>query len=104
MPRCTESLRVSPAASKPSTAHAVCDGVLGADAPQVRIVIAPAGLAPAAVSVLHHAQPLGGLLDIGSLLSTPIGVQPAQHQQGAVDVVHAPAAEPGAVRLLLFAE
>ena len=96
-----ESERSSPAASSPSSAHAVCEGVL-APMPRVfGIVVAAARLAPAAIGVLHHANPLGGLLHLRLVVIEADCIKSAQHQERAVDVVHAPAAEPASVRLLL---
>ena len=73
------------------------------DAFDIGIIIRAARFAPAAVRVLHHAQPFGGLLNIGLVVIDANGLQSAQNQHGSVDVVHAPASEPGAVRLLLIA-
>src|SRR4051812_15754829 len=71
---------------------------------QIRVVIRAEGFTPTVVRVLHHAQPLGGLLDHGLILVDAYRIEPAQHLHGAVDVIHAPAAEPGAILLLFFAD
>ena len=88
------------AASRPSTAQAVCDGVLSPPAKRC-CVVAGTALAPAAVGVLDRAQPLAGAEDVRLAIVVPGGTQAAQRQERAVDVVDAPAAVPAAVRLLV---
>src|ERR1035437_10401796 len=73
----------------------------GSHAAGVGIVVAAAGLAPAAVGILHHANPLGSLLNLRLKMIDADGIQSAQHPKCAVDIVHAPAAEPTSARLLL---
>ena len=63
--------------------------------------VAAAALAPAAIRLLARLQPLDGLAHVGLRHVLAGGVQRAQHRPGAVDVVGAPAAEPGAVGFLL---
>src|SRR5258708_17989080 len=65
------------------------------------IVIRVAALAPAAIRILYHAHPLGGLLYVRLMQVYAHGLQSAQHLHVAVNVVHAPPAEPPPIRLLL---
>src|SRR6185312_12190685 len=61
-------------------------------------------LAPAAIGALARDEPVDGAADDRRLLVDARGVERAQRRPGAVDVVGPPAAEPGAVHLLLAAE
>ena len=74
-------------------------GVLAA-AVNVSVVVAGAAFAPAAVGVLDGAEPFAGAQDAASRSLYAGGAQAAQREEGAVDVVDAPAAVPAAVRLL----
>ena len=65
------------------------------------IVVAAAGFAPSAVGILHHANPLRRLLNLRLKMIDADGIEAAQHQEGSVEIVHAPAAKPASVRLLL---
>src|SRR5208337_1924300 len=67
----------------------------------VHILVGADGFAPSAVGILHHAQPLDCLLHHGIVTVEANGFQSAQHAHGAVNVVDAPASEPGTVGLLL---
>src|SRR6202011_4789281 len=68
------------------------------------IVIRTAGLAPSAIGILHHSQPFGSLLDAGFVKVHADSFQSAQHQCRTIHIIHAPAAEPASVRLLLLAD
>src|SRR5438874_2600921 len=68
------------------------------------VVVALAGLAPAAVLVLVALEPAHRALHVLVPRVLADGGQAAQHRPGAVDVVHAPAAVPRAVVLLRVAE
>ena len=72
-----------------------------AHAARIRVVVAVAALAPAAVGVLHRDQPLGRTPERvdGHRLG---GAQAAQSERRSVNVVDAPASIPGAVALLIF--
>src|SRR4029077_5975633 len=76
----------------------------GADAAGGGVIVRGTGFSPAAVGVLHHAQPFGALLDAGFVVVHADGFEAAQDQRGAVDIVDAPASEPTAIRFLLFAD
>ena len=92
------------AASNPITAHAVCEGVLGPNAPCVRVVV---GVAASRPSRHRDSAPCAAIrlpAAPGLVMVDADGLQAPQHQHGAVDIVHAPAPEPGAVRLLLVAD
>ena len=65
-----------------------------------RIVVAGAGLAPAAVLVLAALEPVAGADDPVLLHVHADGAQAAQDLPGAVDVIDAPAPIPGAILLL----
>ena len=67
-------------------------------------LVARAVLAPAAVCVLDRDQPVGGLAHARPRAVEARGAERAQCRPCAVDVVHAPAAEPAAVRHLLALE
>src|SRR5690348_17061430 len=67
-------------------------------------LIRPVGravLAPAAVGALARDQPVDRATDHRRLLVDARGVERAQRRPRAVDIIGAPAAEPGAVLLLL---
>src|SRR5512145_3483118 len=64
---------------------------------QLGAVVALAGLAPAAVPVLTAFQPPDGALHVFLAGVLADGAETAQHRPGPVDVVDAPASEPGAV-------
>ena len=49
------------------------------------IVVAAAGLAPAAIGILHHANPLRRLLNLRLKMIDADRLKPAQHQERAVD-------------------
>src|SRR5580698_4278319 len=66
------------------------------------VVVAAAAFAPTAVGVLHHANPLGGLLDLRLVVPDADGFESAQNEKCAVDIVDAPASKPTAVRLLFI--
>src|SRR5439155_2852553 len=68
------------------------------------VFVALAGFAPAAVPVLVALEPADRALHVLVSRIDADGGEPAQHRPRAVDVVHAPAAVPGAVRLLRVAE
>ena len=69
--------------------------------PSVRCIgIAFVVFAPAAVVTLGGQQEGHGALDAGGVRRDGGGVERAEDGPGAVDVVGAPAAEPGAVGLL----
>src|SRR3546814_9265590 len=61
-------------------------------------------LAPAAVGLLAALQPGHRLADVGRRGILAAGVEGAERRPGAVDVVHAPAAVPRAIGLLLAAQ
>ena len=105
MPRPTAGWSTSPAAISPSSAQAVCEAVeaSGFIAAVVELV-AGAVLAPAAILVLDRDQPVGGLGDTRPRAVEAGGAERAERRPRAVDVVHAPAAEPAAVRHLLALE
>ena len=65
-------------------------------------LVARAVLAPAAVGVLDRFSQATALLQRRIGMIDPGGVERAEHRPGAVDVIDAPAAEPAAVRFLLF--
>src|SRR4029078_11284160 len=71
-------------------------------APCIRVVVRVATLSPATIRVLHHPKPFRSLLDIWLMWIDPNCFEPSQHQHRARDVIHAPAAKPTAIRLLLF--
>src|SRR5580704_8400010 len=75
-----------------------------ADATGQRIVVAAAGFSPAAVGVLHHADPLGGLLNLRLVIPDADPFKATQDEECAVNVVDAPAAEPASVGLLLIVD
>src|SRR5258708_21905733 len=75
---------------------------LASAARRVRL-IGIAVLAPAAIFALFRDQPGDGAAHVRPLHVDAGGVVGAQHRPGAVDVIRAPAAEPGTVRLLLTA-
>src|SRR5262249_40747573 len=56
---------------------------------------------PAAVRLLERLEPGHGAADMRRLGAVAEGVERAQHRPRAIDVVGAPAPEPGSVRLLL---
>src|SRR5438552_18394588 len=64
---------------------------------EVRLDVALARLAPAAVGVLPAHEPAYGALHVLVARVHAHGPQPAQHRPGAIDVVDAPAAGPGAI-------
>src|SRR5207245_1727150 len=71
-----------------------------APAGQAGIVVAAAGLAPAAACLLHLLEP-GDCLAHHRLLHVEANAaQAAQYLPGAVNVIDPPAADPGAVPLL----
>ncbi len=76
-------------------------GAAGALVAAVFELVARRVLAPAAVGVLDRDQPVDGLADRHGGRVVPGGVQRAQCRPGAVDVIHAPAAVPAAVLLLV---
>src|SRR5271156_5152116 len=72
-----------------------------ADAAGGGVVVAAAGFSPAAVGILHHADPLGCLLNLRLVVPDADGFKTPQDQEGAIDIVDAPAAEPASVLFLL---
>src|SRR5581483_1004327 len=66
-----------------------------------RVIVAAAGFAPPAVSVLHRANPLRCLLDLRFMVPYTDCLEAPQHQERAVEIIDTPAAKPAAVRLLL---
>src|SRR5437763_16780826 len=71
-------------------------------AAQAGIVVGRAGLAPAAVLILRRAEPLRRFLQVWLPNVFADTRQALEDLLGAVDVVHAPAPEPGPIRLLLL--
>src|SRR5260370_39613927 len=69
---------------------------------QSGIIIGVATLTPSAIGVLEHAQPLRRLLHVGLVVPYSHGFQTTQNTRGAVDIVDAPAPEPGTIWLLLL--
>src|SRR4051812_30723524 len=61
-------------------------------------------LAPAAIGVLNGHEPAGRLAEFRPLLIEARGTERAQHGPGAVDVVHAPTAEPASIGKLRGAQ
>ena len=99
MPLCRLLLVVSPPASNPRIAQAVCEGVLGAGDERV-LVVAGAAFAPAAVGVLNGPQPFAGAQNVSFAIAFARGLQAAQRQERAVDVIDAPASVPASVGFL----
>ncbi len=75
-----------------------------AHAAQGWVVVGADAFAPSAVGILHHAQPFRGLLYARLVVVHANRFESAQHQGCAVDVVHAPAAEPASIGLLFIAD
>ena len=100
--RAPTALRRSPAASSASSAHAVCDGVDAPAPAPARVAVRAQVLAPAAVGVLvarrARRRPGGSAVVLGGDAGRD---QRRHHRPGAVDVVGAPATEPGSVGLLV---
>ena len=104
MPRATAGCSASPAASRPSTAQAVCEAVGGPWPRRCGQLVAVGRFAPAAARLLVGQQPIGPGHDGRIVGRHADGRQPGQRLPGAVDVVDAPAAEPTAVGLLRAAD
>src|SRR5262245_39360019 len=68
------------------------------------VVVALAGLAPAAVAVLVALEPADRALHVFVTGIHADGGEPAQHRPGSVDVVHTPAAVPRSVVALGVAQ
>src|SRR5271165_342051 len=67
-------------------------------------LVARAILAPAAVRVLYPQEPSDRLAEFGGGVVETDGIERAQDGPGAVDVIHAPAAEPAPIRHLRAAQ
>ena len=93
IPRATESLRVSFAASKSHHRPGRLRRRAGAYAACAGIIVRTATLAPSSIGILHHAQPLGTLLHIRLMMIHAYRFQPPENLHRAVNVVHAPAPE-----------
>ena len=98
IPVCRLMLRISPPASNPRIAQAVCEAC------SVRrervVVVAGAAFAPAAIGVLVGAEPFERALNLRFAIVHAGRLQAAQGEERAVKVIDAPAAIPASVRLL----
>src|SRR5690606_38687630 len=72
----------------------------GAGAHEAAVLVGVAGLAEGAILLLDALEPAAGLLHPGDAHVLTDRFEAAHHLPRAVDVVHAPAAEPAAFRLL----
>ena len=99
MPLCRLLLVVSPPASRPRIAQAVCEGVLWRGHEGV-VVVTGAAFAPSAIGVLDRAQPFAGAQNIRFAIAFARGLQSAQRQKRAVDVIDAPAPVPASIGFL----
>ena len=79
-------------------------GGAGALAFEDGVVVGVAAFAPAAVLVLDAFQPVAGFEEPGLAQVQAEGAEAAQDLPGAVDIIDAPAAVPGAVGFLVFAD
>ena len=79
-------------------------GGTGADPFVLRVIVAAERLAPAAIRILVILQPRHRPTRVGLAQIGTNGLQAAQHLPGAIDVVGAPPAKPGAVGTLVAAE
>src|SRR5579862_8823361 len=66
--------------------------------------VAVAALAPSAVRVLNRDQPVGSAADHWRVQVEPRCIQSREYRPCAIDVIHAPAAEPAAVLFLRTAQ
>ena len=94
MPRWTAFEWTEPAGAEAHDGPCGLGGGAGPFALEHRVVVAGAGLAPAAVLVLAALEPLAGADEPVLLHVHADGAQAAQHLPGAVDVIDAPAAIP----------
>src|SRR5438067_4342375 len=66
----------------------------------IRIIVRAAALAPSSIGILDRAQPFGSLLHVRLVIPNTNRFESAQDLHRPVDVIHTPAAKPGAIGFL----